>query len=212
MATLKELLQLTWQSLGTARMNLPKEDVRFWIKLFQLLQEEAKAYPSVDSLCIKLNRNTQTIMRYYWKSCMTSTMESLENLFNKTGVMLESYSSMSIPSENLQTVQDLLLHLILLEMHSSIDDYSDILLTPKKSTSGMTAHTATDVADVRSGTSFPSLKRKLAQLEDSSQTLEKSGYLSAFISYSENEETKKYGLEEHLKDHLINVSINMIHW
>ena len=193
--------------LVTTSSPLPKEDVRFWMKLFQLLENN---FPSGDSLYAKLNFNIQLIMRYYWKSCMSSTMVSLENLWTKTGAMLESYSSMSIPSTSLPTVQDSLLSLILLEMPSNIEGYSDMLLTPTKSTSGTTAPMETQVAGVNSKLSFNNLKRKLELNDDNAGILEKSGYLSAFISYSENEELKKYGLEEYVKGLLINVSNKLL--
>lgn len=172
----------------------------WWIHLMQQLEKEL-SHDSMSSASKILRINTQTIMKNYVKKSGHSTITSLIDLRNTSGVEMESCLSMSIPLTDLPMFKALLLSLMNAE-ESFQENYLDSLLTTTMSTSSTTVPTPTEAVDAFGGTDLlRDLKRK-AGLEDGYQPLDRTGYMSSYISSTENQETSKFSSMEYTKDFL----------
>jgi hypothetical protein len=185
--------------------EFPRNHPAWWIQMISLLQQKSEiVLPSMALVLQQFSENIQKIMGCYYKNSTSSTMESLDSFKTIIGDQA-FYLNMYFPLTNSAIYQELLKECVTAASNSP-ENYLDSLWKTTISTSCTTAHTPTEAADVVGDMSIcPGLKRKLAE-DPSYRPLEKTGYISSYISFFENQESSKFTTTEFTKDFLYQVS------
>lgn len=202
--SVKDLLEEHWDEKIKLQLH-----PGWWIQLMELVTQSVEQFcPSMKYVCHLLKKNTQSIMMYWWKNLDRSKIISLETLKTEFGEQMATCLNTSIPMEDLPMLKNLLTNSILLEMDLQ-ENYLDTLLTRTTSTSGTTAPIATEAADVTGKSNFLRFLKRNRQQDDNYEPLEKTGYLSSYISFTENGETNKFGSMEYVEDFLYQVRASL---